>query len=61
MAVQYVQFFFFYLNLQVMREIKDMEKQIHDLEMAVREKKNVLKVSRCQINAGGDKMKGNHD
>jgi len=34
---------------QTMREIKDMEKQIHDLEMAVREKKNILKVAQTRL------------
>jgi len=34
---------------QTMREIKDMEKQIHELEMAVREKKNILKVAQTRL------------
>jgi len=39
---------------QVMREIKDMEKQIHDLEMAVREKKNILKVAHTRLENRAD-------
>jgi len=34
---------------QEMREIKDMEKQIRDLEMAVRLKKNILKVAQTRL------------
>merc|ERR1719411_1224611 len=37
-----------------MREIKDMEKQIHDLEMAVRAKKNILKVAQTRLENRAD-------
>jgi len=39
---------------QTRNEIKDMEKQIHDLEMAVREKKNILKVAQTRLENRAD-------
>jgi len=39
---------------QTMQEIKDMEGQIHDLELAVREKKNILKVAQTRLENRAD-------
>jgi len=39
---------------QTMQEIKDMEARIHDLEMAVRAKKNILKVAQTRLENRAD-------